>query len=100
MITPMSETDRSEITLRQAQSMGWNAQRDVHIRMIELGHTPAALKTDDGFYVVSRHTSMNGAYVAQNKIRGDHPVLETRVRRVAGQEWLAEIHIKVRTTDA
>lgn len=96
----MSETDRSDITIRQAQSMGWNAQRDAHITMIELGHTIDPLKTHDGFYCVSRHTSMNGAYVAQNKIRTNHPTLETHVHRVKGAEWEAEIHIKVRETNA
>lgn len=80
------------------QSMIWNKDRNSRIALIRAGIHPGIEAVDD-FYPVSFHNTMNGAYAVQNRVRATYPDLKTCVKKVDGKEWVAEIRVRLRTSE-
>jgi len=80
------------------RSMVWNANRNARVALIRAGIHPGIEPDAEGWYPVSYHNTTNGAYAVQNRVRNapaNKGVLETRVRKVEGEEWSATIDVRL-----
>ncbi len=81
-----------------AKSIVWNLDARHLIECVSKGiEVDMWTVTQDGWARVTRHAAGKGsAFVQANKIRKRHDNLETKVVGVEGEEWKAEVWVRVK----